>query len=87
MWIFYYKQFQLSLPGITTQLAFPSPSYPGIQEQLYDPIVFVQLARLEWQSWDPWLHSSISEKKKIEKHIKVVSLDFVRPYHPTFANT
>ena len=26
------------------QLLFPSPTYPGLQEQLYDPTVFGQLA-------------------------------------------
>ena len=39
----------------------PFPSYPKLQEQLYDPFVFEQLA-LESQWW-PVIHSSISAKK------------------------
>ena len=36
--------------GDSSQFVFPSPTYPGLQEQLYDPTVFVQEARLGRQS-------------------------------------
>ena len=37
------QNFNLSLPG-AIQLVFPSPSYPGLQAHVYDPIVLVQVA-------------------------------------------
>ena len=44
------EEFKLSLPENISQVVFPSPSYPSLQEQSYDPTVFVQKARLERQS-------------------------------------
>ena len=38
----------------------PSSSYPGLQVQLYDPLVFLQSA-LKLQLWVPLSHSSMSE--------------------------
>ena len=40
----------------------PSPVYPGSQEQLYDPFVFVHDAS-DWHLSKLLLHSSISEIK------------------------
>ena len=41
----------------------PSPVYPGLQVQLYEPSVFSQFASL-WQLWRSSLHSLTSKKKK-----------------------
>lgn len=41
----------------------PSPKYPGIQEQLNDPLVLLHVA-LIWQLCVPVAHSLISVKKK-----------------------
>ena len=49
------------LPSGISQLVFPSPTYPALQAQLYEPAVFVQEERLGRQSWEPWLHSSTTE--------------------------
>lgn len=41
----------------------PSPKYPVLQEQLYDPLVLLQPASaLQW--WVDSAHSSISNKNK-----------------------
>ena len=39
----------------------PSPINPELQEQLYDPAVFVQVALSLLQSWVSLVHSSMSE--------------------------
>ena len=38
---------------------FPSPEYPGLQVQLYDPLLLLQTAFTS-QVWDLFLHSSTS---------------------------
>ena len=48
------------LPGATMQYVFPSPMYPWLQEQLNEPNVFLQEARLRRQSWIPSSHSLMS---------------------------
>ena len=42
---------------------YPSPSYPGLQEQVYDPWVLWHKAFL-WQLLKSVLNSSMSEKEK-----------------------
>ena len=51
------------LPGASVQYVFPSPMYPWLQEQLNEPNMFLQEARLGRQSWTPSSHSSISVVK------------------------
>ena len=41
----------------------PSPKYPGMQEQLYDPLVLLHVA-LTWHLCVPVAHSSISVRKE-----------------------
>ena len=48
------------LPGASVQYVFPSPMYPWLQEQLNEPNVFLQEARLRRQSWTPPSHSLMS---------------------------
>ena len=48
------------LPGASMQYVFPSPMYPWLQEQLNEPNVFLQEARLRRQSWIPSSHSLMS---------------------------
>ena len=48
------------LPGVSMQYVFPSPMYPWLQEQLNEPNVFLQEARLRRQSWIPSSHSLMS---------------------------
>ena len=42
----------------------PSPWYPALHVQLYEPLVLLQKAS-ELQLWVPLAHSSISEKRNI----------------------
>ena len=49
-----------SMPGASMQYVFPSPMYPWLQEQLNEPNVFLQEARLRRQSWIPSSHSLMS---------------------------
>ena len=39
----------------------PSPEYPGLHDQLYDPLVLIHSASA-LQSWVALVHSSISSK-------------------------
>lgn len=49
-----------------SQLIFPSPVYPALHVQLYDPSVLIQDARSGRHPWDPLVHSSISDDDSIK---------------------
>ena len=46
----------------------PSPAYPSLQVQIWEPFVLLQL-ELTWQTWLPSLHSMTSVQKWIAKRL------------------
>jgi len=53
----------LQVESSTLLQFFPSPWYPGLHVQLYEPLVLLQTAS-ELQLWVSVAHSSISETKE-----------------------
>jgi len=56
-------EFDFRKNSISPAQSCPSPEYPGLQEQLYEPSVFMHIAPA-LQLNVPKAHSSTSEKKK-----------------------
>ena len=52
--------------GLIIFIPFSSPVNPGLQEQLNDPLVFVQFALSLLQLWVPVAHSSMSAMRSTD---------------------